>query len=138
MAFEQARAAIGEMTVSSSASQLQASEVLKAVGFIGVLGLLFVVGGTVAMLGIVAYAERWIPFPVPLIFGLGGLFSVVMICRYLINLIKSLPANVQVPKPAPAQPVKGTTNRSLSEGHPYFSVTEQNTQQFEPQHRTNQ
>jgi hypothetical protein len=139
MALEHARTVVSEVAGSSS-SQLQAGTVLKIVALVSVFGLFFVTAGTVALLGIEASTANGIHTPIPVFFGLGGLLTVAVICRYLLNLIKS-PAKTeaQYTKVKPTQPpLKPTTNRSLGEGDPYFSVTEQPTQQFDPQRRAGQ
>lgn len=139
MALEHARTVVSEVAGSNSANHLQPSTVLKIVAFVSILGMFFVTAGTVAILGIEAASTGRINTPISIFFGLGGMFTIMMICRYLLGLVKSAPkSEIQFTKVAQAQPLKSTTNRSLSEGQPYFSVTEQSTQQFEPQRRTNQ
>ncbi|MBL8187733.1 MAG: hypothetical protein JNK38_06980 [Acidobacteria bacterium] len=75
--------------------------------------------------------------PLPIFFALGGFTSLVLICRYLIGLIKP---TVKVEKPViQAPPVsyppptiqRGTTNKSLNEAPSYQSIIEDPTRQFE-------
>ncbi|HYE72842.1 MAG TPA: zinc ribbon domain-containing protein [Blastocatellia bacterium] len=139
IALEHARTIVGEVAGGNSSNQLSSAAVLKIVAFISIFGIFFVTAGTIALLVIEAASTGRIHTPISIFFGLGGLFTIAMICRYLLNLVKSAPkSDVQFSKVAQAQPLKATTNRSLAEAQPYFSVTEQNTQQFEPQRRTNQ
>jgi hypothetical protein len=138
IALQHARTVVSEV-VGNSTHQLQAGTVLKIVAFVSIFGLFFVTAGTVALTGIeigVSHDGR-IHTPLAGFFGLGGLLAVVMICRHLLSLIKSAAkAEPQLTKLPQAQPpLKPTTNRSLAESSPYFSVTEQATQQFERQPR---
>jgi hypothetical protein len=137
IALQHARTVLTEVA-SNSAHQLQAGTVLRIVAFVSIFGLFFVTAGTVALTGIEIGASHdgRIHTPLAGFFGIGGLLAVVMICRHLLNLIKSSPkAEPQPAKPQASPPLKPTTNRSLAEGSPYFSVTEQATQQFDPQRR---
>lgn len=117
-------------------NQPNASTILKVVALISTFGLLTITGGTIFL----TLIER--RPPVPLFFGLAGLFSIVMICRHLLRLIsgpayteppRPVPMPVQTPTPtymAPPAP-RGNTNRHLSESSPYQSVIEERTRQFE-------
>jgi hypothetical protein len=137
IALQHARTVVSEV-VGNSTHQLQAGTVLKIVAFVSIFGLFFVTAGTVALtaIEIAASHDGRIHTPLAGFFGLGGLLAVVMICRHLLSLIKSAPKAEPQPTNLPqAQPLKNTTNRSLAEGSPYFSVTEQATQQFEQQRR---
>jgi hypothetical protein len=138
MALEHARTIVNEVAVTPS-SPIEPRAVLRIVSLVAIFGLFFITGGTIALLGIEASTERGIHTPIPIFFGLGGLFTVFMICRYLVSLINAAPKpTMQFTRAPQAQPpLKPTTNRSLAEGTPYFSVTEQSTQQFDPQRRPN-
>lgn len=138
MALEHARTIVSEVAVTP-ASPVEPHTVLKILSLVAIFGLFFTTAGTIALLAIEAGTERGIHTPIPIFFGLGGLFTVFMICRYLVGLIHSAPkSTMQFTRAPQTQPsLKPTTNRSLAEGTPYFSVTEQSTQQFDPQRRPN-
>lgn len=138
-ALEHARTVVSEVAGGGTASRFEASTVLRIVAFVSIFGLFFTTAGTVALLAIEAGTERGIHTPIPIFFGLGGMLTVAMICRHLLSLIKTeMKEGAQFARPPQVQPqIKGITNRSLSEGASYFSVTEQTTQQFDPQRRPN-
>jgi hypothetical protein len=139
--------------VSGQSPQTAAPAVLKVTALVSILGFLFVTIGAI-ILSIAQYASqdpRHGP-PLGLMLAFLGYGALVLICRQLVKLA-TLPANVAktemrswplqsaVPPAALAynpQVLPGHTNRNLAEAGGYHSVTEPETQQFDPARRAGQ
>lgn len=141
LAIDRAREIISEMTNSAPAPAVSPNLVFGTVALLSVIGFIAVTLGTYELSRGDGRNE-----PLPFFFMAGGFTSLILICRYLIGLIK--PANkietktIQPAQPnsyAQPQPVqRGTTNRALNEAAiPYQSIVEDPTQQFEQKTRSN-
>jgi hypothetical protein len=132
IAIDRAREIVSEMKANVSAPPVSPSSILRIVALISAIGFIAITGGAVALMPIGG--------PIPLFFALGGFASLVMICYYLLQLIKP-PARTEMSRQAPpveyAIPGLGSaTNRALGESStPYHSVIEEPTQQFEAERR---
>jgi predicted phage tail protein len=77
--------------------------------------------------------------PLPLFFALGGFTALVMICRYLLQLITpgaKTEMSRQTPVGSPTSGMGSATNRALGGSPtPYHSIIEEPTQQFETERR---
>lgn len=130
LAIDRAREIITEMNTVSVPS-VSPNLVFVTVALLSIVGFIAITLGTYEL------ARGNNQGPLPIIFGLSGFSSLVMICRYLIGLIKP---TVKVEKPViQAPPVsysppviqRGTTNKALNEAAPYQSIIEDPTRQFE-------
>lgn len=130
--IDRARDILNEMTSNASAPVLPASTILRIVGLVATIGFLATTGGVLALMSIDEGRG-----PIPVFFGIGGFGSMVLICRYLLNMLKtgvhdSPKKNSIQPVYTAPTPLRGNTNRSLQEGNPsYQSVIEDPTRQFE-------
>jgi len=129
LAIDRLRDVIG-ITQSNNYDSPSSSTILKIVALISVLGLAIVTLGTVFL----SIVERGTgENPVPFFFGLGGMLTIVLICRYLLRMIQ--PAAAKRGKVLHAAPsraaVRAATNRQLSDPDPYQSIVEERTKQFE-------
>jgi len=135
LAIDRAREIVSEMTNSAPVSQVSPNLVFIAATFVSIVGIIAITAGTVEL------SQRPDRGPEPIIFCLGGLTALVLICRYLLGLIRpaSRPEKRYATPPAPPQfPAAGATNRSLNEASAsYQSVIEDPTRQFEREHRSN-
>jgi len=131
LAIDRAREIISEMNTVSVPS-VSPNLVFVTVALLSIIGFIAISVGTNEL----AEGDS-IHTPLPFAFAVGGFISLVMICRYLIGLIKP---TVKVEKPViQAPPVsytpppiqRGTTNRALNEAAPYQSIIEDPTRQFE-------
>jgi len=129
LAIDRLRDLIGT-TQSNTYDLPSSSTILKIVALISVLGLAIVTAGSI-VLSIVDRGPG--DGPVPFFFGIGGMLTIVLICRYLLRMIQ--PA---APKrgsmfnaSASRAAVRSATNRQLSEPVPYESIVEERTKQFE-------
>lgn len=131
LAIEYARSMVNEMAAGKPGNGVDGAQVLRAVTWISVAGLLLITMGTIFLSLI--FSDHHQP-PVGLFFGIAGLTALVLIVRRLLKLIDrsdSAPAKIAAPPP---HPVGHVTNRNLSEGtQPYYSVTEERTRQLENQ-----
>lgn len=132
LAIDRAREIITEMNSTVSAPAVSPNLVFITVALLSIVGFLAITLGTYEMM-----RGDGARTPLPTIFALGGFSALVLICRYLIGLIKP---TVKVEKPAiQAPPVsypppaiqRGTTNKALHEAAPYQSIVEDPTRQFE-------
>ena len=137
LAIDRAREIITEMSNSEPAPLVSPNLVFATVALLSVFGFIAVTLGTYELA-----RDDGRHGPLPFFFMAGGFTSLILICRYLIGLIK--PANKAATKTIPPaqpnsyaqfQPIqRGTTNRSLSEASvPYQSIVEDPTRQFERQ-----
>ncbi|MGH9798765.1 MAG: zinc-ribbon domain-containing protein, partial [Blastocatellia bacterium] len=133
LAIDRAREIISEMTNSTPATAVSPNLVFGTVVLLSLIGFIAVTLGTIELL-----RGEGKNGPLPFFFMAGGFTSLVLICRYLVGLIK--PATKNQAKPIqPAQPIsyappvqRGTTNKALNEAAtPYHSIVEDPTQQFE-------
>jgi hypothetical protein len=128
--------------------QTAAPSVLKVTALVSILGFLFVTIGAVIMT-VVQFDSpegRHGP-PLGLFLALFGYAALVLICRQLVKLA-TLPAYTKAEtKPRPSQAaapayhhptLHSHTNRNLAAGAGYHSVTEPETQQFDPARRAGQ
>ena len=108
------------------------STILKIVALISILGMAIVTLGVI-FLSIITQHQPG-ESPVPFFFGLGGLLTIVLICRYLLRMIQPA-ATAKRGRVFPAAPpqaaIRAATNRQLSEQVPYQSIVEERTKQFE-------
>ena len=135
LAIDRAREIITEMNNAAPAPAVSPNLVFGTVALLSVIGFLAVTLGTYEL-----SRGDGSNGPLPFFFMFGGFTSLILICRYLIGLIKpaSKPErkNIQLAQPnfyAPPQPVqRGTTNRALNEATILqHSVIEDPTRQFE-------
>ena len=132
IAIDRAREIVNEMKANVSAAPVTPSSILRIVALISAIGFIAITAGTVAL------GHRG--DPIALFFALGGFTALVMICRYLLEMIKP-PARTEINRQAPqAEPaisgVGSATNRAL--GGPsaqYHGIIEEPTQQFETERR---
>jgi hypothetical protein len=156
LAADYAREFSNEATAGNVANQphqTAAPTVFKVTALVSILGFLFVTLGAVIMT-FVQYDSpdsRHGP-PLGLFLALLGYAALVLICRQLVKLatlpvhftkaeMKPRPLQAAAPTAAPAhhQPaLHGHTNRNLAEAAEYRSVTEPETQQFDPARRAGQ
>ncbi|MEP7338354.1 MAG: zinc ribbon domain-containing protein [Acidobacteriota bacterium] len=135
LAIDRAREIVSEMTGSAPVSQVSPNLVFITAALISIIGIIVIAVGTTEL------AQRPDRGPEPIIFCLVGFATLVLICRYLISLIK--PASKSSTKAiiSPAPPVfipTSTTNRSLNEAPaPYQSIVEDSTRQLEGDRRSN-
>ncbi|MBL8186957.1 MAG: zinc ribbon domain-containing protein [Acidobacteria bacterium] len=131
LAIDRAREIISEMNTVSVPS-VSPNLVFVTVAVLSIIGFISITIGTYEMM-----RGDGKDTPLPTIFALGGFSSLVLICRYLLGLIKPV---VKVEKPViPSPPAtynpptiqRGTTNKALNEAAPYQSVIEDPTRQFE-------
>jgi len=136
LAIDRAREIVNEMTSSAPVSQVSPNLVFATAALSGIIGIIVITLGTVEL-----FSRGGNHGPEPVMFCLAGFATLVLICRYLISLIK--PASKLSTKNAvsPAPPVftpTGTTNRSLNEAPAsYQSIVEDSTRQFERERRSN-
>jgi len=132
IAIDRAREIVNEMKANVSAPQVSTRAILIIVALISAIGFFATAAGTVLLM----------PFhgPIPLFFAIGGFTALVMICRYLLQLIKP-PARTEMSRQAPpvesaTSGVGSATNRALGGSPtPYHSIIEEPTQQFETERR---
>src|SRR5215813_6391256 len=132
IAIDRAREIVSEMKANVSAPPAAPSNILRIVALISTIGFVATTAGTVILMPFGGVG--------PLFFALGGFTALVMICRYLLQLIKP-PARTEMSRQAP--PVESATsgagsatNRALGGSPtPYHSIIEEPTQQFETEHR---
>lgn len=131
LAIDRAREIITEMNTVSVPS-VSPNLVFVTVALLSIVGFVAITVGTVEMFNRGANRS-----PIPIFFAMGGFSALVMICRYLLGLIKP---TVKVEKPAIQSPPvsyhpptisRGTTNKALNEAAPYQSIIEDPTRQFE-------
>jgi zinc-ribbon domain len=131
IAIDRAREIVSEMTTGTPVPQFESSLIIKAVARISIFGFLFVTLGTAIIMDIDKGRS-----PIPVFFGVSGFGALVLICHYMLGLIKSA-GRVEDKKSSkhadyipPATPKE--TNRSLNEpSSSYNSIIEEPTQQFE-------
>jgi hypothetical protein len=135
LAIDRAREILSEMTSSAPVPQVSPNLVFISTALISVVGFIAITAGMVTL------AEIPGKGPEAGFLCLSGFTALVLICRYLLTLIRptSKPEKRQIIPPAPPQfPPVGTTNRSLSEAPAsYQSVIEDPTRQFEHERRSN-
>jgi hypothetical protein len=125
IAIERAREIVSEMSANVSAPPLEPSSILRIVALISAIGFIATTAGTVALIRAGG--------PIPVFFALGGFITTVMICYYLLQMIKP-PARTEMSRQA--SPVASATNRALGgSSSPYHSIIEESTQQFETERR---
>lgn len=131
LAIDRAREIISEMNTVSVPS-VSPNLVFVTVALLSIVGFIAITVGTFEMM-----RGDGKQTPLPIFFALGGFTSLVLICRYLIGLIKP---TMKVEKPAIQPPPvsyppptiqRGTTNKSLNEAPSYQSIIEDPTRQFE-------
>ena len=131
IAIDRAREIVSEMKANVSAPPASPRAILKVVALISAIGFIATAGGTVAL-------EH--SGPIQSLFVLCGFTALVMICRYLLQLIKP-PARTEMSRQAPpvesaTSGVGSPTNRALGGSPtPYHSIIEEPTQQFETERR---
>ena len=132
IAIDRAREIVSEMKANVSAPPVSPRAILIIVALISAIGFIATTGGAVAL----DHGGS----PLPLFFALGGFTALVMICRYLLQMIKP-PARTEMSRQAPpvesaTSGVGSATNRALGGSPtPYHSIIEEPTQQFETERR---
>ena len=131
IAIDRAREIVSEMKANVSAPPVSPRAILIIVALISAIGFIATAGGTVAL-------EH--SGPIQSLFVLCGFTALVMICRYLLQMINSpvkTKMSRQAPLAAPAtSEVVSATNRALGGSQtPYHSIIEEPTQQFETERR---
>jgi zinc ribbon protein len=130
IAIDRAREIVSEVSTGAPAPQFDSASIIKTVAWISILGILFITVGSIIIMAIDEGKT-----PIPVFFGLCGFGALVLICRYLLGLIKSSSRaeNKNSAKQSdylpPAMPKP--TNRALNEPSSYQSIIEEPTQQFE-------
>ena len=125
IAIDRAREIVSEMKANVSAPPVSPRAILIIVALISAIGFFATAAGTVLLM----------PFhgPIPLFFAIGGFTALVMICRYLLQLINH-PARTEMSRQAPpvesaTSGVGSATNRALGGSPtPYHSIIEEPTQ----------
>lgn len=133
LAIDRAREIITEMSSAAPASAVSPNLVFVTVALLSMVGFLAITVGTFEMMrGDGAHT------PLPIVFAMAGFSALVMICRYLLGLIKpgtrveTKPVFQPPQVPFSPQPIpRGTTNKALNEASPYQSIIEDPTRQFE-------
>ena len=131
IAIDRAREIVSEMKANVSAPPVSSRAILIIVALISAIGFIATAAGTVAL-------EH--SGPTQTFFTLCGFTALVMICRYLLQLIKP-PARTEMSRQAPpvesaTTGVGSATNRALGGSPtPYHSIIEEPTQQFETDRR---
>jgi zinc-ribbon domain len=136
MAIDRAREIVTEMTATTPAPEVSSRTILRIVGLIGTFGFLATTIGTAILRSFDSGFT-----PIPTFFALGGFTALVLICRYLLNMIN--PSAKAEPRHssrqssyAPPEVMRGATNRALNEpSHSYQSIIEEPTQHFEDERR---
>jgi len=132
IAIDRAREIVSEMEANVSAPPASPSSILKIAALISAIGFVATTAGTIATMHQAG--------PLSIFFALGGFTALVMICYYVLQLIKP-PARTEMRRQAPPveyaiSGVGSATNRALGESStPYHSVIEEPTQQFEAERR---
>ncbi|MEO6724297.1 MAG: zinc-ribbon domain-containing protein [Blastocatellia bacterium] len=136
LAIDRAREIVSEMTGGGApTSQVSPNLVFATAALSGIIGIIVITLGTVELFSKDNHG------PAPVMFCLAGFATLVLICRYLISLIKpaSKPLTKNLVSPAP--PVftpTSTTNRPLNEAPAsYQSIVEDSTRQFDHERRSN-
>jgi hypothetical protein len=129
--IDRAREIVSEMKANVPPPLAPPSSVLRIVALISAIGFIAITSGTVALNNVGG--------GLPLFFALGGFTALVMICRYLLQLINP-PARTEMSRQAPAASatsgVGSVTNRALGGSPtPHHSIIEEPTQQFETERR---
>ncbi|MBS1790273.1 MAG: zinc ribbon domain-containing protein [Acidobacteria bacterium] len=141
LAIDRAREIISEVSGSAPTTGVSPNLVFIATVLLSMIGFIAVTLGTYEL----ARGDGR-NGPLPFFFMAGGFTSLVLICRYLIGLIRptNKPATKTIQPPLSNsypqfQPVQhGNTNRALNEASvPYQSVIEDPTRQFEHEKRSN-
>jgi hypothetical protein len=136
IAIDRAREIVSEMKANVSAPQVSPWAILIIAALISVTGFIATTAGTVEL----AHIGGPYGGPIPVFFAIGGFTALVMICRYLLQMIKP-PARTEMSRQAPpvesaTSGVGSATNRALGGSPaPYHSVIEEPTQQFEIERR---
>jgi len=134
IAIDRAREIVSEMKANVSAPPVAPLAILILVALISAIGFIATTLGTIEL------KHGNDGNPIPLFFALGGFTAIVMICRYLLQLIKP-PARTEMSRQAPpvesaTSGVGSATNRALGGSPtPYHSIIEEPTQQFETERR---
>ena len=132
VAIDRARDIVYEVTTARPVPVVSPTAILLIVGLICAIGFIATTIGVVSLMQIDNART-----PIPVLFGLGGFGALVLICKYLLNLLNpsSKAALKQPPVPvsyAPPPPLRGATNRTLNEpSSGYNSIIEDPTKQFE-------
>ncbi len=137
--IDRAREIIGEMTGGMTTPSFSPNLLLVTVAVISIIGFIALTIGTVELFRMDNGGS-----PISIIFGFGGFTALVLICRYLLGLVKpSAKTEVRLPNvqnmgaPSPTLP-RGATNRSLNEAATsYQSIVEDPTRQFERERSSN-
>ena len=154
LAVDVAREFINEVAagnLTNQQNQPNVPAVLKITALVSILGFLFVTAGATA-LTIIQYASENHGPPLGIFLAFAGYTALVLICRQLLKLatltttttqtgMRSWPLQATAPPAvAPHTPpaLHGQTNRNLAEASGYHSVTESETQQFDPARRAGQ
>ena len=132
IAIDRAREIVSEMEANVSAPPASPSSILKIVAFISAIGFVATTAGTIATMHQAG--------PLSIFFALGGFTALVMICRYLLQMITptaKTQMNWQAARTkSTTSGAYGATNRALGESStPNHSVIEEPTQQFETERR---
>ena len=142
LAIDRAREIISEVSGFAPTTGVSPNLVFIATVLLSIIGFIAVTLGTYQL---ARDDERH--GPLPFFFMAGGFTALVLICRYLIGLIR--PANKPATKTIQPPPLSaphpqfppvqhGNTNRALNEASvPYQSVIEAPTRQFEHEKRSN-
>ncbi|HEU0176927.1 MAG TPA: zinc ribbon domain-containing protein [Blastocatellia bacterium] len=128
IAIDRAREIVSEMEANVSAPPASPSSILKIVALISAIGFVATTAGTVVLRGVEG--------SLPIFFALGGFTALIMICRYLLQMIiptAKTQMNWQAARTkSTTSGAYSATNRALGESStPYHSVIEEPTQQFE-------
>jgi hypothetical protein len=137
IAIDRAREIINQLSSGPPTQQFESSTIIKIVALIGILGFLFITLGTAIL-----HDNDNNRSPIPILFALGGFSALVLICRYLINLIRPPVKSEDKRAVLPPRmdhnylPIQSREPHTLAET-PYSqqSVIEEPTQQFEDERR---
>lgn len=140
LAIDRAREIISEVSGAAPTSGVSPNLVFIATVLLSIIGFIAITLGTYEL----SRADER-NGPLPFFFMGGGFTSLVLICRYMLNLIrpgtkregKQVPPAPPAVYPQPATFQHGNTNRALNEASaPYQSIVEDPTRQFEHEKRS--
>ncbi len=137
IAIDRAREFVQEISSGAPVPVVSPSAILWIVALVSIIGFIATTIGIVALLELDETHG-----PIPVMFGIGGFATIILICRYLLNTLKQSAKPEPKPiAPAYASPsaVRGATNRSLNQAQVgYQSIIEDPTKQFEAARKNRQ
>lgn len=132
MVIDRARDILAEVAGNQSTSHASPNMVLTLVGVISIVGFTATTIGS-----LVFYRMDQGNSPMPFLFGLGGFAAMIMICRYLLALIKPAAVKGQAGAYSPPKQVPGGGQIPAlpDPSAAYQSVVEDRTKQFDTERK---